>query len=170
MLTTVLSVALSNTKMKFWGKFGSTVQGVLYPLPKHYTALCGTLNQNSQHRQASFAVRFLWQLHCWEGHDLPNINVVLQRTLPSEITRSQDGVVNILATGWKNWSLNSNRGKRFVSSQWPGLTIGPTQFLIVWYWGVLSECSTHTSIFCPFMMKSSHVMTKGCGSARIVTL
>jgi len=42
---------------------------VLYPVPKHYTVLWGTPNQNSQHRQASFAVRFLLQLHCWEGYD-----------------------------------------------------------------------------------------------------
>jgi len=98
----------------------------------------------------------------------PTLNFVLQITLPSEITRSQDSVVNLLATGWKNWSLNSSRGKRFFTMT--RLTLGPTKLLFIQYWGVLSECSTNMPNFRPFMMKSTHVITKGCGSARIVAL
>jgi hypothetical protein len=50
------------------------------------------------------------------------------------------------------------------------LTHGTTKLLFIWYWGVLSKCSTNMPILGPFMMKSAHVITKGCGSARIVTL
>jgi hypothetical protein len=50
------------------------------------------------------------------------------------------------------------------------LTVGPIQLLFICYWGVLFEWNTNMPIFGPFMMKSPHVITKGCGSFRIVKL